>query len=101
FMEQTARRYGPVSHFRVLGQRIYLVDDAELIQEVLVTRQHLFDRDNGATLLRELVGDGLLTRDEPHHKERRRTLQPAFHKAQVASYASVMARQASSWDCPV
>jgi cytochrome P450 len=99
FLERTARRYGPVSHFRILGQRIYLIDDANLIQEVLVTRQHMFDRDNGATLLRELVGDGLLTRDEPLHKERRRTLQPAFHKAQVALYAGIMAREAVSWNC--
>lgn len=99
FLEKMARTYGPVSHFRLLGQRVYLVDDAELIQEVLVTRQHLFDRDNGATLLRELVGDGLLTRDEPLHRERRRALQPAFHRAQVASYAGVMAREAAGWNC--
>jgi cytochrome P450 len=97
FLAATAKKYGPISYFNVLGRRIYLVDDADLIQEVLVARQHLFDRDNGATLLRELVGDGLLTRDEPKHKERRRALQPAFHKAQVASYAGVMAREASAW----
>jgi cytochrome P450 len=52
-------------------------------------------------LLRELVGDGLLTRDEPAHKERRRMLQPAFHRAQVASYAEMMVaetvRTAESW----
>src|SRR4051812_152309 len=72
FLEQTARRYGPISYFRLLNQRIYLVDDAALIHEILVTRQHSFIRDTGATLLRELVGDGLLTRDEPAHRERRR-----------------------------
>jgi cytochrome P450 len=99
FLEKMARTYGPVSQFSMLGQRIYLVDDAELIQEVLVTRQHLFDRDNGAVLLRELVGDGLLTRDEPLHRERRRALQPAFHRAQVSSYAGAMAREAARWSC--
>jgi cytochrome P450 len=81
----------------VLGQQVFLVDDAELIQDVLVTRQHLFDRDNGATLLRELVGDGLLTRDEPQHRERRRALQPAFHRAQIAGYAAAMAGEAARW----
>jgi cytochrome P450 len=99
FLAKMARTYGPVSYLRLLGQRLYLIDDAELIQEVLVTRQHLFERDTGATLLRELVGDGLLTRDEPLHRERRRALQPAFHRAQVASYAGVMAREASTWNC--
>ena len=101
FLQQTARQYGPISYFRVLNQRIYLIDHPEWIQDILVTRQHLFVRDTGATLLRELVGDGLLTRDEPAHKERRRALQPAFHRAQIASYADIMTaatvRAAESW----
>ena len=101
FLQKSARTFGPISYFGLLGQRIYLIDDADLIQDVLVTRQHLFVRDNGATFLRELVGDGLLTRDEPGHKERRRALQPAFHRAQVASYAGMMVREAeltaASW----
>src|SRR4051812_47541349 len=90
FLADTARRYGPISYFRILNQRVYLLDDADLIQEVLVTRQHSFVRDTGATLLRELVGDGLLTRDEPGHKQRRRILQPAFHRAAITSYAAQM-----------
>ena len=93
FFENTARRYGPISSFRLLHKRIYLLDDAELVQELLITRQHEFIRDTGATLGRELVGDGLVTREEPLHRERRRMLQPAFHRDQIASYASVMAEE--------
>lgn len=93
FFENTARRYGSISSFRLLHKRIYLLDDAELVQELLVTRQHEFIRDTGATLGRELVGDGLLTREEPLHRERRRILQPAFHRDQIASYAAVMVEE--------
>ncbi len=94
FLQQTAQRYGPLSYFRLLNQRVYVVDDADLIQQILVTRQHSFVRDTGATLLRELVGDGLLTRNEPLHRERRRVLQPAFHRAQIAIYAEMMIGEA-------
>ncbi len=90
FLEKTARRYGPISYFRLLQQRIFLIDDPELIRDVLVTRQHVFERDLGARLLRELVGDSVITRNEPLHKERRRILQPAFHRDQIASYADSM-----------
>ncbi len=90
FFEKTARRYGPISSFRVLHKRMYLLDDADLVQEMLVTRQHEFSRDTGATLVRELVGDGLLTMEEPQHRERRRMIQPAFHRDQIASYAEAM-----------
>ena len=90
FFENTAKRFGPFSSFRVLHKRMYLLDDPALVQELLVTRQHEFMRDTGATLVRELVGDGLLTREEPQHRERRRILQPAFHRDQISSYADVM-----------
>jgi cytochrome P450 len=94
FLERTARRYGPISSFRILHKRLYLIDDAEVIRDILVTRQHSFERDSGANLLRELIGDGLLTREEPLHCERRRMLQPAFHQEQIASYARLMVREA-------
>jgi cytochrome P450 len=101
FLANTSRRYGPVSGFRVLNARIYVIDEPALIDEILVRRQHSFVRDTGATLLRELVGDGLLTSEEPRHRERRRMLQPAFHRAHIAAYAGAMvaeaARTADEW----
>src|SRR5450755_4801565 len=101
FLTQTSRRYGPVAGFRVFGARVYVIDEPQLIEEILVRRQHEFGRDTGATLLRELVGDGLLTSEEPRHRERRRMLQPAFHRAQIATYAGSMveesARLADEW----
>jgi cytochrome P450 len=101
FLFETSRRYGPVSGFRVLGTRIYIVDEPALIEEILVRQQHRFVRDTGATLLRELVGDGLVTSEEPQHRIRRRMLQPAFHRAQIAVYARAMvdesARLADEW----
>ncbi len=93
FFESTGKRFGPISSFRILHKRMYLVDDPDLVQELLVTRQHEFMRDTGATLVRELVGDGLLTREEPLHRERRRILQPAFHRDQISSYAEVMVEE--------
>lgn len=101
FLTETSRRYGPVAGFRIFNTHIYVIDEPALIEEILVRRQHLFVRDTGATLLRELVGDGLLTSEEPRHRERRRMLQPAFHRAQIAGYATAMiaeaARTADDW----
>jgi cytochrome P450 len=57
---------------------------------VLVTRQHDFERDLGARFLRELVGDSVITQMEPRHRERRRVLQPAFHRDRIESYADSM-----------
>ncbi len=90
FFESLARRYGPVSSFPLGTGRIVLVDDAALIESILVTRQHEFVRDSGALALRELVGEGLLTTDDPVHLGRRRLMQPAFHRARVGAYADAV-----------
>ena len=101
FFLETARRYGPIASFRVFGQRVVLLDDAELIGEVLQHQQHRFVRDTGAVLLRELVGDGVLTTEDPPHLRRRRILQPAFHRSRVTQYARTMVdeaeRTAQAW----
>jgi cytochrome P450 len=93
FLQNTARTFGPLSYFRVLHQHTYFVNDPELVKEILIVQQHRFGRDVGATVLRELVGDGVLTLEEPRHRERRRILQPAFHRDQVGSYVEIIARE--------
>jgi cytochrome P450 len=94
FFAECARTYGPIVSFRSLGQRVVLLDDAELIGEVLQHQQHRFSRDTGAVLLRELVGDGVLTTEDPTHLKRRRMLQPAFHRARIAGYTASMVDEA-------
>src|SRR5947209_3390961 len=93
FLQNTTRKFGPLSYFRLLHQHTYLVNDPDLIKEVLVVQQHRFGRDVGATLLRELVGDGVLTLEEPRHRERRRIVQPAFHRDQVGSYVEIISTE--------
>jgi cytochrome P450 len=80
FLQDAARKYGPLTYFRLLHQPTFLVTGPELIKEVLIVQQRSFSRDFGAVILRELVGDGVITREEPLHRERRRVLQPAFHR---------------------
>jgi cytochrome P450 len=94
FLTQQARVHGPIVSFRLLGRRMYVLDDPALVREVLVVQQHKFARATGAALLREIVGTSVLTAEEPLHRTRRRMLQPAFHRAHVASYGRVMVDEA-------
>jgi cytochrome P450 len=90
YFEEVARRYGPIASFRILGRRLHLVTGPELVREVLVAQQHRFTRANGAAILRDLLGESVLTVDEPRHREQRRILQPAFHVQRIAGYGSDM-----------
>lgn len=95
FLQNAARAFGPLSYFRIFHQHTYFVSDPDLIKEVLVSQQHRFGRDVGATVLRELVGNGVLTLEEPRHRERRRILQPAFHRDQVGSYVEIIGNESN------
>ncbi len=83
-----ARDYGPVSRLRLPGQTMVYVADPALVEQILVTRQREFVRDVGAAVARDLLGEGLLTTEDPVHLERRRLMQPAFSKARVMTYAA-------------
>jgi cytochrome P450 len=90
YFEEVARRYGPIASFRIFGRRLHLVTGPELVREVLVAQQHRFTRANGAAILRDLLGESVLTVDEPRHREQRRLLQPAFHVQRIAGYGTAM-----------
>ncbi len=108
FLNAQARRHEAMFAFRVFGRSVYVPTDPELIRQVLVAQQHRFARAPGAALLREIVGTSLVTAEEPLHRQRRRMLQPAFGRRQLAAYGRTMcvvAREAAasvrdgqSWD---
>jgi cytochrome P450 len=87
-----ARTYGPISGFNILGRQTFLFDDPDAIEEVLVTKARYFKKGVGLQRMRILLGDGLLTSEEPLHLERRRVMQPAFHRKRLGTYAALMRR---------
>ncbi len=96
YFEQIAQRYGPIASFRLFGRRLHLVTGPELVREVLVLQQHRFTRANGAAILADLLGQSMLTVDEPHHRIARRRVQPAFHAQRIAAYGDVMLDEATA-----
>jgi cytochrome P450 len=87
FLTQIDRRYGHVARFRLLTGAFYLVSAPDAIEEVLVTKQHEFSKMRWAVKMRLLLGDGLLTSEEPKHRQMRRIVQPAFHRKRIEGYA--------------
>lgn len=101
-LRELSARYGPVSSFPLGAKRAVFVDEPELIERILVRDQHAYVRDYGAALARDLLGEGLLTTEDPVHLARRRLMQPAFHRGRVATYgAAIIAetdRAMRRWD---
>ncbi|MBU9721696.1 cytochrome P450 [Bacillus alkalicola] len=102
FLTSLTEKCGSVSKFR-LGpfQRVYLVNDTDLIKEILVTKQQSFIKSRDIQSLKSIVGNGLLTSEKGFHLKQRRIIQPAFKKTHITMYAQDMIdttdKYISSW----
>jgi cytochrome P450 len=90
FLDGVARAYGPVSSWRMPRARFWFFDDAAVIEAMLTASGYDAVKSRGLRRMRRLLGEGLLTSDEPLHLRQRRLVQPAFHRDRVAGYAATM-----------
>jgi cytochrome P450 len=94
FLRGITARYGNVVTFALPWRSYVFINEPALIKEILVTQQHAFSKSLGTRVLRLLLGEGLLTSEDPRHRQMRRIVQPAFHHERVAEYARIMERDA-------
>ena len=79
--------YGNVSSYSFMGTPIVFVNDPEMIREILVTQSASFVKERTVRRMKILLGDGLITSDEPFHMRQRRIAAPAFHRQRIQAYA--------------
>ena len=95
FLTENARLYGDLVHFRSLEGHVFQVNHPDLIRELLVDNERRNRRAAVMQRARGLLGEGLLTSEEPLHMRQRRLAAPAFHRARIAAYAEVIATYAA------
>jgi cytochrome P450 len=79
--------FGPIAHYRFLGTTIVFINDPDYINEILVTQVGSFVRERTLKRMKILLGEGLITSDDPIHMQQRRIVAPAFHRQRIAGYA--------------
>lgn len=94
-------RFGDVVGIRVVNFRNIFINHPDLIEEVLVTHPRRYIKGRVLRANRHVFGEGLLTSEGDFWLRQRRLAQPAFHRAQIASYAAIMVeytqRMLESW----
>ena len=71
-------------------KRFYLVDDAELIHNILVTDADLFARGRTLEKAKTFLGEGLITSSGSHHDAHRKTLQEGFSPEFIKAYSDTI-----------
>jgi cytochrome P450 len=97
FFTKTARTYGDVARFSFGSQPAYLVSHPAFIEDILVTSAKKFMKGVALQRAKKLLGEGLLTSEGQLHLQRRRTIQPLFHRQQVQTFAEAMVKHALRW----
>ena len=90
FMTRVAREYGDIVCLRFFHIRTFLITNPDLIEDVLITNAKKFIKGRVLRANRHIFGDGLLTSEGDFWLRQRRMMQPAFHRARIANYASTM-----------
>jgi Cytochrome P450 len=90
FLLGMQRRYGDSCSF-FLSRRLFIgLFSPSAVHEVTVAQQHKFVKGVGFARMRKVLGEGLLTNEEPIHLAHRRMMQPPFHHGNLDSYVAIM-----------
>jgi len=95
FCQNLAAQFGDISYFRLGPQEAFFLNHPDYIKDVLVTNHQNFHKGLALQRAKRLLGEGLLTSEGEFHRRQRRLAQPAFHRARIASYATVMTAYAA------
>src|SRR6185436_10748584 len=95
FFTNLARTYGDIAAYRMGGEQLVFVNSPQFVRDVLVTNNRFFMKGRGLQRSKRLLGDGLLTSEDPTHLRQRRLMQPAFHRDRIAAYGGTMVAYAA------
>ena len=84
--EHLLRTYGNIACYKFLGTLIIFINDPNYIREILVNQSASFVKERTVRRMKVLLGEGLITSDDPIHKRQRRIVAPAFHRQRIAAY---------------
>jgi cytochrome P450 len=94
--EYLLKTYGRIAHYRFMGTPIVFLNDPRYIQQVLVTDAASFVKERTVRRMKVLIGEGLITSEDPIHKRQRRIAAPAFHRQRIAAYGEQIVSIAQS-----
>lgn len=99
FLRRLLSEYGHERVVRInVGRRItHLVLKPEETKQVLQENNRNYGRGKSFAILREFLGDGLLTSEGDFWRRQRRLAQPAFHRQKLTILAETMIDQADLW----
>ncbi len=90
FLQKQQKIHGDIFTFKVANRRLIFINHPDYIKRILQENHRNYKKSEAYRKLALLLGDGLFTSDGSYWLSQRRTIQPAFHRDQIKSYAQTM-----------
>ena len=88
--EHLAKTFGTIAKYRFMGTYIVFVNDPQYIREILINQGGSFVKERTLQRMKILLGEGLITSDDPIHMRQRKMMAPAFHRQRIMGYADAI-----------
>ena len=85
-----ARRYGDRIAFTIAGRHVVLLNHPDDVELLLVKARKETEKDEVTHRLSDVLGNGLLTSENPVWKRHRKQIAPSFQPRHLARYGEVM-----------
>lgn len=96
FLRTMRERHGDVVGVRIGPMRATLLSHPDHVEDILVTRNRLWQKDKFLHVaLAPVLGQGLLNSEGDFWRKQRRLAQPAFHRDRIAGYGAIMVEHAT------
>ncbi len=99
--EHLHKTFGPISWYKFLGTPIVFCNDPAYVREVLINQAGSFVKERTLQRMKILLGEGLITSDDPIHMRQRRIAAPAFHRQRISAYgdqiSAIAAAECDRW----
>jgi cytochrome P450 len=90
FLRANADAFGDLVYFKPFGRPVLQFNHPKPIEEMLVRDAPYHHRNLVMQRGKAVLGEGLLTSEEPLHMRQRRLAQPAFHRKRIAAYGEII-----------
>ena len=95
-MLNSARAFGDLLHFKMFRRDFYQLNHPDLVEDFLLKDAGKHHRGIVMQRAKVILGEGLLTSEEPFHMRQRRLAQPAFLRQRIAAYGEVIGDNATA-----